>query len=140
MIPGLTQSASCRLRSQRDFRGVYSRGGRAHGSWLTVVVWRRRQGEVPAPRVGLSVSKDHGGAVRRNKLKRILREAFRHERPGLPQDIDVVLIPKKRDDDMPLAEVRRELPKLVRKALERKKQHGRKGSRHKPRDPGRKPT
>ena len=71
----------------------------------------------PAPRIGLSVIKDHGGAVRRNKLKRVLREAFRMERAGMPPNVDVVLIPKKRDDNLPLHEVRIELPKLIEKAL-----------------------
>ncbi|MFT7537634.1 MAG: ribonuclease P protein component [Hyphomicrobiaceae bacterium] len=117
MITANTQPAEYRLRSQRDFRSVYGRGRRASGAWLTVVVWLRRPGEIPAPRIGLSVSKDHGGAVRRNKLKRVLREAFRMERVGMPANIDVVLIPKKRDDNMPLAEIRVELPALIEKAL-----------------------
>ena len=117
MIVANSQPATYRLRSQRDFRSVYGRGRRASGEWLTVVVWLRRPGEIPAPRVGLSVSKDHGGAVRRNKLKRILREAFRMERAGMPANVDVVLIPKKRDDNMPLAEIRIELPRLIEKAL-----------------------
>lgn len=117
MIAAQTQPATLRLRTQRDFRSVYGRGRRASGDWLTVVVWLRRPGEIPAPRVGLSVSKEHGGAVRRNKLKRVLREAFRMERAGMPPNVDVILIPKKRDDNMPLAGVRAELPKLIEKAL-----------------------
>ncbi len=117
MTASNTQPATYRLRSQRDFRSVYGRGRRASGDWLTVVVWLRRPGEIPAPRIGLSVSKDHGGAVRRNKLKRVLREAFRMERAGMPPNVDVVLIPKKRADNMPLHEVRIELPTLIEKAL-----------------------
>lgn len=122
-----TLPGSLRLKSQRDFRSVYGRGRRASGDWVTVVVWPRRQGEVPAPRLGLSVSKDHGGAVRRNKLKRVLREAFRLERARMPQNCDVVLIPRRRDDDLPLAELRIELARLVEKAFHKPppKQKGR---------------
>lgn len=120
MLPSATQSASYRLRTQRDFRSVYGRGRRASGEWLTVVVWPRRAGEVPGPRIGVSVSKDHGGAVRRNKLKRLLREAFRLERHRMPSDIDVVLIPKKRDDNVPLQGLRDELLHLIEKARLRK--------------------
>ncbi len=112
-----TLPGALRLKTQRDFRGVYGRGRRASGDWVTVVVWPRREGEVQAPRLGLSVSKEHGGAVRRNKLKRILREAFRLERAAMPQRCDVVLIPRKRPDDLPLAELRAELPRLVEKAF-----------------------
>ena len=117
MSRSLTLPGSLRLKTQRDFRSVYGRGRRASGDWVTVVVWPRRAGEVPAPRLGLSVSKEHGGAVRRNKLKRVLREAFRLERDRMPPNCDVVLIPRRRDDDLPLAALRIELPRLVEKAF-----------------------
>jgi ribonuclease P protein component len=121
-----TQPAKLRLRTQRDFRSVYGRGKRASGDWITVVVWQRRKGEILAPRIGVSVSKDHGGAVRRNKLKRILRESFRLERRNLPPDVDVILIPKKRSEHLPLSDLREELPRLVKKALHAPKRRPRK--------------
>jgi ribonuclease P protein component len=111
-----------RLRSQHHFRAVYQRGRRAGGNWLTVVVLLRRlplrRGDLPptGPRLGVSVSKDHGGAVRRNKLKRLLREAFRLEQAQLPQGCDLVLIPRVRQERFPLAELRSELVRLVQKA------------------------
>lgn len=117
MPPSTTLPGDLRLKTQRDFRGVYGRGRRASGDWVTVVVWPRRDGEVPATRLGLSVSKDHGGAVRRNKLKRVLREAFRLERDRMPPRCDVVLIPRRREDNFPLAALRAELPRLVEKAF-----------------------
>lgn len=122
MIPSATQPSSLRLRTQRDFRSVYGRGRRASGAWVTVVVWPRQAGQVPGPRLGVSVSKDHGGAVRRNKIKRLLREAFRLERHRMPADIDVVLIPKRRDDNLPLAGLQAELVPLIQKALSKKDQ------------------
>ncbi|MBM4063480.1 MAG: ribonuclease P protein component, partial [Planctomycetes bacterium] len=72
--PRATLPARLRLKTQRQFQRVYQRGARATGAWLTVVAWfGRPAADAPAaagPRLGLSVSKDHGGAVRRNKLKR----------------------------------------------------------------------
>ena len=64
-------------------------------------------------RLGLSVSKDHGPAVRRNKIKRLLREAFRLERYALPADLDLVLIPRPRPEKLRLVELRAELQDLV---------------------------
>jgi ribonuclease P protein component len=75
-----------------------------------VIARRRRE---PGYRLGLSVSKDHGRAVRRNKIKRILREAFRLTRPGLPGAYDVILIPQKNPKKLRLAEVQSELSRLL---------------------------
>jgi ribonuclease P protein component len=124
--PDHRSPARLRLRTQRHFRAVYQRGRRASGQWMTVVALLRPQharaststsANPAGPRLGVSVSKEHGGAVRRNKLKRLLRETFRLERQQFPKVLDVVLIPRVRADKFPLAELRRELVQLVQRAL-----------------------
>ena len=122
-----TFGAKKRLRSARQFRVVYQRGRRASGRWMTVVGVVRRaarpaaaagrapRATVDGPRLGVSVSKDHGGAVRRNKLKRLLREAFRLEQHQLPPTLDIVLIPRQQEENFPLAELRAELLVLVQR-------------------------
>lgn len=100
-----------RLHSQKEFQRVYSRGSRATGEWITVVALRRRDQD--GARLGVSVSKDHGAAVRRNKIKRLLREAFRLERHAFSPDLDMVLIPRQRDDKVVLAALRVELTQLA---------------------------
>lgn len=121
---GLPRTA--RLRTPSDFRRVYGRGNRAHGKLLVVVGLARRE---PGHRLGVAVSKEHGRAVRRNKIKRILREAFRLERPELAGSFDLILIPRPREGRLLLEEVRTELRRLVEQLRASGRPNGRSGGR-----------
>ena len=110
-----------RIRKGWEFRRCYRGGGRARGDYVSVVVVRN---EHQHARLGLSVGKKLGHAVRRNKIKRIVREAFRQLRWELEAragSVDLVVIPNVREGKYPLAEVMNELPRLVELAAKRQK-------------------
>ena len=67
------------------------RAGRSHASRELVLYVFPRDGAGP-PRLGLSVSRKVGGAVDRNRVKRLLREAFAAQAERLPPGSDVVVI------------------------------------------------
>ena len=82
-----------RITRSGDFDMVYRRGRSAANRHLVVYAFARddRPPGTPA-RLGLSVSRKVGGAVERNRVKRVLREQFAALQPGLPGGIDVVVI------------------------------------------------
>jgi ribonuclease P protein component len=91
-----------RLSRSAEFERVY-RQGKSHGNrYFVLHVFPR--GGAPAtasdapeelsegPRLGLSVSRRVGGAVERNQVKRLLREAFTEQALRLSVDQDVVIV------------------------------------------------
>jgi ribonuclease P protein component len=100
---GRARPASRRGRLSRsgDFDRVF-RNGRSQAGREFVLYVFPREGEEGAPRLGLSVSRKVGTAVERNRVKRLLREAFAEESSRLPAGTDVVVIA--RPDSKALAE------------------------------------
>ena len=90
-----------RLSRSAEFDRVY-REGRSHASrYLVVYAFPRADAEADA-RLGVSVGRKVGGAVERNRMKRLLREAFWTHAERLPEGHDFVLVA--RPDAAKLAE------------------------------------
>jgi ribonuclease P protein component len=79
-----------RLSRSAEFERVY-RQGRSVGN-RQLVLYAFPNADVDRPRLGLSVSRKVGGAVQRNRVKRLLREAFQRFEGQLQGGHDVVVV------------------------------------------------
>ena len=82
-----------RLKREKDFNLVFKNGKRLYSDSLSLIY-------LPADslKAGFAVGKKHGGSVKRNRIKRILRESFRSFLPELGQNFFFVFIPKISED------------------------------------------
>ena len=78
-----------RIRDPADFRRAYA--GRVRHDAGCIVAYLHAN-DLTHPRLGISIGVRCGGAVVRNRLKRLLREAFRLEQHLLPPGTDFVVV------------------------------------------------
>jgi len=85
---------SSKLLRHADFQRVYKQGRRHFSQHMTVFYFHRADQD--RSRVGIAVGRPLGGAVDRNRIKRRLREAVRHNLATLGiAAVDIVINPKK---------------------------------------------
>jgi ribonuclease P protein component len=81
-----------RLSRSRDFDAVYRRGTSVSTRNLVLHWFPREEDAEGAPRLGLAVPRSVGSAVARNRMKRLLREAWREVLDEVPPGHDYVLV------------------------------------------------
>jgi ribonuclease P protein component len=100
---------SHRLRSRVEFAAVYdARVREARGPLMVYAL----PNDLGHPRLGLSTSRKVGTAVRRNRIRRLLREAFRHLQHDLPGGYDILIVVRPHEP-MRLAEYQRLLSAVI---------------------------
>ena len=80
-------------KKEKDFEKVFKKGQRAFSDTVTLYY-------LPADdfKVGFAVSKKHGKSVKRNRIKRLLRESFRSFKLKDTQNFFFVIIPKVKEE------------------------------------------
>jgi ribonuclease P protein component len=80
-----------RIRRRAEYQRVFDAGRRAHGRYFTIVA---APAEGPLSRLGIVASRKVGGAVARNRAKRLIRQVFRTAPiPAVAADLIVIAKP-----------------------------------------------
>ena len=107
-------SSKRRLKTRSDFERVYSGGKRWAGRYVVLIY--RSAGEQSGSRVGFVTPKKCGKAHDRNRLRRWLREAYRHHQAELAQDFEMILLGRAAGVRADYRSVETEICKLWRSA------------------------
>jgi ribonuclease P protein component len=79
-----------RIRRHAEFQEIYKTGARVQSRYCTLFV---KPNSFKVGRLGIAATKKLGGAVQRNRAKRLIREIFRHN--DVAVGFDVVVVPRR---------------------------------------------
>jgi ribonuclease P protein component len=99
-----------KIRKRRDYVTIYQQGVRLYSDHFIIVVHRNNVG---LKRLGITVTKKVGNAVKRNRIKRLIREFFRRNKVTLRDSQDVVIIAKRALPALTYGDVYGELERLL---------------------------
>jgi ribonuclease P protein component len=105
-----TFNSDYRLLARSDFLKTWDRGKKFHSDFFIIVYLQKNSGPT---RLGVTVSKKVGGAVQRNRVKRLVREFFRLNYHNIDSHIDLSIIAKKGASKLNYCAVYNELKKLL---------------------------
>ena len=100
------------IRQRADFELAYDAGTRVSGLFMTMFVRQNASGHA---RLGIAATRKIGGAVIRNRAKRLTRELFRQQKPST--SLDIVVIPRREFLNASYAGLEREFATLLERAL-----------------------
>ncbi len=102
-----------KLKENRDFRRAYTRGASLVSPYVVVYYMKNRRNNI---RLGITAGKKIGGAVSRNRAKRVITAAFRGCLLELSSGYDFVIVARTRILSVKSTVVKASLMKLFKKA------------------------
>jgi len=101
---------SLSLKSSADISRLFKAGQRVSGQYFTLI-WEKSD----RFQYGVFVKKEHGNSVKRNRLKRLYREAIRENLKTLETDLRIAIVPRTKPDQPGLKEINAEISRIFAK-------------------------
>ena len=103
------------LKKNYEFKNVLNKGKFYKGKYVIIYIKNNKNNE---NRIGIAISKKIGKAVKRNRLKRLIRESYRLQKDSLKKCYDIVYIWNKQNDNIKAKfnEIDIDIKKLFNKA------------------------
>ena len=95
--------------NRKDFVNLNRLGERYRTKHFTIII---RENGLKITRLGITVSKKTGNAVKRNKVKRLVREYFRLNQNTLPSGHDIVFVANKGIEGLMFSDLKEELSEI----------------------------
>lgn len=102
-----------RVRKRKDYARVYQKGGRLYSQNFLVLLLPNAQG---VRRLGITAGKRIGNSVKRNRIKRLLREFFRLHKDSFPAGSDIVITVRRDVSASSFRDISLELENLLKKS------------------------
>ena len=99
-----------RIRKRHDFLAARNRGRRLRTPHFYI---HMLAGSGSVTRLGITASRRVGNAVVRNRIKRLVREFYRHHRDLLPLGVDISIVARRDSGQLSLADVTEEMKVLL---------------------------
>ncbi len=91
-LPRYRLPKTSRITARISFVNAFRQGGKSRGDGL--LIYALPNG-LARNRIGVSIGRKYGKAVVRNRVRRLLKEVFRHRNQDLPKGYDLVCVPLK---------------------------------------------
>jgi ribonuclease P protein component len=112
--PARTLGPAERIRRRPDFELIYKHGTKAGGRFMTIFLLRNGRS---VSRLGVAATRKLGGAVVRNRAKRLVRDIYRRHKPD--PGLDLVVVPRREFLNVELASLEADYQSIVSRRASR---------------------